>query len=228
MDDAVFRSRCDIVGGMINRRKWSSAVYEARALVRDAPERAESFNKLNLASCLANPGAAMEHSPRLIDQARECEDVTDKLIGDMMRDRVIALIRMHTVDSLATAGDVIEDVKRLHANDESRLACIIGVEARLLFACGEYRRAAEAHTEADKIWRSIGNGADQQWMYNNYTHWLRSVIAVGYIRNMRMITQLVGLINTRCPEGAKKRTDEAAVMLLPFVGLRLYDWRARR
>jgi hypothetical protein len=214
---------------MIDRREWQSAKTEALALVRDAPNRARSYNLLNVASCLSTPNAAIELSPGLIDRARECDDQTDELIGDMMRDRVIALIRTRAIYSygLVIAGEVIEEIKHLHAGNKNRLACIIGVEARLFFALGQYRKAVEAHAEADRIWRSLGLEAYPQWVYNNYVHWLRATIAADG-RYVRMVRQLTWLINTRCPEGAKKRVDEAAVMLLPFVGLRLYEWYTSR
>lgn len=225
MNDTAFSSRCTTIGNLINNRHWESAYREARALVRDAPSRAQAYFLLNLVTCLTGQGGGTRYSHHLIEDARHCPDFTSALEGDMVRDRAIAFIREGD-KGLIIARGLISDIRTLHAGDVNRLACLAGVEGRLAYANGQYEQAVKLHHLANSMWESIWELADRQWVYNNYVHWLRATVAA-YGRRAAHARWIVRWIETRCPEGARSRQDEARLLCVPVVGRQLYDLYAK-
>lgn len=229
MDATTFNKRCERISLLVNRRLMEAAHDLARKLVRDVRKvqegprnYARAYFLLHLIICTANKDGGPHQSQKLIDEASRCDDFTPTIHGDMLRDRVLGLIRAPYSDNLQIAERLFPRIRELHAGDLNRQACLTSVGGRLAYAYGERARAAQLHERAQNAWSSLGNVADQQWIYNNLLHWLKAVIATQG-RKSPLAQQLVRRITTDCPKGAKRRSSEARIIQLPIIGNWMHD-----
>jgi hypothetical protein len=244
----TFDDRYAEVKELVDRHNLDRAYEAAWQLVTDFPHRFDAYFILNYVVCVGDKhGGPHFYSPDVIDRAYQ--NVTDidaaelrLRVGDMKRDRAIGLIRYAVYEfDLERAGEIIQklrgdrkadtdnEVVGEHANDPNRMAVLLDVEGRLCYARGQYREAESLHDLAYTRWVALsGTGrVDLVFVYNNFVHWLKSIVAL-YGRNDPRAKLLARRIRTMCPTNCRNRSTEATVIRTPFVGNWLHDMATRR
>jgi hypothetical protein len=201
----------------IGRRALKPAYIAATWLVRHYPERGQSYNLLNLVVCLSGRDGGPLEAYRLLEAAQKCSDYTPELGGDMVRDQIIGLIRYAkgNANTLNLAAELLQQARRVHAQDPNRLACLQDVEGRLAYAERLYGQAVKMHRRADQSWSELGDRADKTWVYNNLVHWLKAVVAYRGARSVEAM-ELAERIRDSRPADAPNRYREAFVIRLPL------------
>jgi hypothetical protein len=235
MDAAMFDLRCRQIDSLINQRCMRKARTLAELLVNDAmsteikPDNlGQAYFLLHLATCLTSRGNGLTASSQQIiaEAQRNCPDFTNRVHGDMLRDRVLGLTRTHRAENLLAAGKLLPSISNLHATDPNRLACLTGVSGRIAYARRNYGVALTLHEQAQTMWNCLGTAANDLWVYNNRVHWLKAIVAAGE-RQSPLARRLAWRIANNCPEGTKNRGGEVRVILLPIVGNWLHDLALR-
>ena len=188
-NDDEFRERAEVVRNLLGGR-LRHMLAAARDLANSSlgAHRAESWFLLNLATCLTNRNpdkpsrhnGVLERSADFVVQASYCSDVGDKILGDMIRDRVRGITRF-APEHLDLAWELVDQVAGLHALDNNRLACLEDTRGCLGLAKGNAQTAVESHRQADRAWRGLaetGGQIDVGWMGTNLIHWLRAMVAL--------------------------------------------------
>lgn len=201
----------------IGRRRLKPAYDAAKWLIAMYPDRTQSYNMLNLVVCLNGWDGGPLEAGRLLEAAQECEDYTPEVGGDMIRDRIIGLIRYAkgNANTLNLAADLLQQARELHAEDPNRLACLEDVEGRLAYAERLYGRAVKMHRQADESWGDLAEDANKTWVYNNLVHWLKAVVAHTGARSEEARTLAERIRGSR-PVDAPNRYREAFVIRLPL------------
>ncbi len=234
------------VKALADRRSMDLAYEAARKLVRDFPEEPEAWFILNYTVCVGNKaGGARFMSPHIIREAEahfadSFDPRVQLVIGDAKRDRAIGLIRYRLgEEDLKLAETIVAKLRGTykgeledgevigeHKDDPNRLAALLDVEGRALYARRRYIAADRKHSDAHRAWHAIGDLADPVWIYNNELHWLKTLVKLGY-RHSTEAQDLIADIKRGCP-GSRNRRLEATIILLPFVGNRIHDRLTRR
>jgi hypothetical protein len=240
IETQTFEDRYGEVEALADRRSMDLAHDDARQLVKEFPGEIRAWFILNYTVCIGDKaGGPRFRSPDVIRemQLRFADRMTDEVrlvIGDAKRDRAIGLVRYAVGETdLETAETIVKKLRGAydepledneiigeHRSDPNRLAVLLDVEGRVLYARRRYIAADRKHADAA---RGLTNPV---WAYNNKVHWLK-VIVEAYGRNSAEARQLVRGIKAGCP-GSRNRGIEATVIRLPLVGNWLHDRLIRR
>lgn len=225
---ATFAERHAEIDRLTRRWRVGPAYDAARKLVQDFPGEPDAYTLLNMLICVTNNGGGRmgglrKASVRLLDQAISSVPGFAGSVhhGDMLRDMMLGLARFPVGDNLAMGNRLPKLIKKMHADDTNRLACVTDAEARLASAEGSLDYSCGLHAEAHKMWTSLGDAANPNWMHSNLVHWLRASIEA-YGLKSRNTQQILHYLQGDKPPGTHDR--QVQIICLPVVGLRAHRW----
>lgn len=182
--------------------------------------------------------------------ARESEDYTKTMEGDMLRDTALALIRKGKFDQ-AKVEALFDEIARLHGRDDNRMAALAMAQARMHYALRQYGPASSLHLYAESIWQVMlderrWKEVDEQWRLNNAYHAIRAIMMLNR-HYQRWLGKLLGTSRypyrygedlfhfiryflLREPASSPRRMDVRTIQMFGFSGLMhvLEKERARR
>lgn len=142
--------------------------------------------------------------PIIYQQMSECDDCTDQIKGDWLRDDALDAIRQGNPNE---AEKILKEVLLLHADDMNRINAVTMARGRVAYLRKDFIFSLYLHLYAEKKWLENPEITNEQWQANNRFHLLKAFVVSG-------------------SENKVKR-KEVAMMIIKNDKNRIRRWRAR-
>ncbi len=212
--NSVFEERYKAIDKIAGRINLKPALRQTKELVREFPHEPKARYLLNLLLCLCG-----DFSSVATEEAEQyCPDFDPLVHGDMQRDRIIGIARYGTVEDFDLAYNDLEPaIRKVHAKDSERLACLESALGQLAYAQGQHELAMQYHLRASALRTSLGPHTDKEGIELNMVYWLRVIVAMHGCRTQQA-NELWSLLRQ------SERANHAKIIRIPFIGVRMYDW----
>ncbi len=145
-------------------------------LINKGPNIDTNFYKKAVQSVLMCRKISDSQTVELLAQARSQSDWTETDEGDLLREVAINLIRQGEYDK---ARECVDLAYSKHMSDLNRVACLMGIYARIQAETGDLENSLLSFEGASKIWIKSGVEANPIWVNNARTHWLIAMVKSG-------------------------------------------------